>query len=787
MKLRSRAALYVAMIFCIFSTEVGPVNAASNDAADTSYFPYIAFVTFILVVSFITFQFYINYLKKKLMLEQDFLKNIITNVKTMILVCDSGGTVVMFNKFAQEISGYSLEEAEGKKVYEIPFLNEGTDLGKQIFNSLTANSLLKNFEACLTARDSKPIYTLWNMDLVRTTGGVSVSIVAMGIDITERKNAEHRLTESYKELELTHEELLATEEELKQQYDDLNLRDNDLKRSEERYRLAVEGVNDGIWDWDGKNGKLFMSKRSRLIMGFDMDSEITVIDKWFGVISHEDLDRFVKSFNKYITEPQEKHFQIEYRIRAAGDKTKWIRTRGMAIWDEGGIPIRVAGSNTDITEQRQSDEKIHQLAYYDSMTGLPNRALLMDRFIIAAANAQRKGWMVAIFFIDLDNFKTINDTIGHSFGDELLLRVGEQLKLKMRKSDTIARLGGDEFILLQANVKDMNEVNLLAERMIELFKQPWVLDEREFYVTASIGISMYPNNGSDLQELMKNADAAMYKAKETGKNNFKVYTQELNSRMMERLVLENHLRKAIEKNEFILYYQPQIELATGRIISMEALIRWSSPNIGWISPDAFIFIAEEIGIINIIGEWVLRSACTQLAKWHHEGFDELKISVNLSARQFQQIKLVELINKIMEETGVKAEWLELEITESLAMQDLEHTISILQNIKDIGISVSLDDFGKGYSSLNYLKMLPIDNLKIDKTFVHDIISNSNQAKIAKALIALAHNMDLTVTAEGVEDPGQLEFLKKEKCDIVQGFLFSKPKPAHELEPAKNFL
>lgn len=787
MSLTLKIALYMGIIFCIFSADIDPVNALFKGTTGTSKISYIIIAALMLVVLFVLLQLYISRLKKKLILEQDFSKSIIANAKTMIIVCASDGTVVMFNKFAQEVSGYSTEETEGRKVYEIPFFNEGTDVGKHIYDSMSADNPINNLETCLITRDRKSIYILWNLNVIKDAGRKSVSVVAMGIDITERKNAEYRLTVSYQELESTHEELMATEEEIKQQYDDLNLRDNELKRSEERYRLAVEGVNDGIWDWDGKDGRLFMSKRSALIMGFDADSENMTIEKWFGAILREDLDKFVRSFNKYITEPQKNHFQIEYRVKTANGRIKWIRTRGMAIWDESGIPIRVAGSNTDITEQKLSDEKIHQLAYYDSMTGLPNRTLLLDRFIIAAANAQRKGWMVAIFFLDLDNFKTINDTIGHSFGDELLFRVGEQLKLKMRKSDTIARLGGDEFIMLQANVKDMNEVNLLAARMLELFKQPWVLDEREFYVTASIGISLYPNNGSDLQELMKNADAAMYRAKETGKNNFKVYTQELNSRIMERMEIENHLRKATEKNEFLLYYQPQIELATGRITSMEALIRWSSPNIGWISPDAFIYIAEEIGIINIIGEWVLRSACTQLARWHAEGFGELKMSVNLSARQFQQINLVELITGIIKETGIKAEWLELEITESIAMQDLEHTITILQSIKDIGISISLDDFGKGYSSLNYLKMLPINNLKIDKTFVHDITSNSNQAKIAKALISLAHNMDLTVTAEGVENSGQLEFLKKEKCDIVQGFLFSKPKPADDLEPTKNYL
>lgn len=764
----------------------------------------ITIIILLLFALFILLQMYIARLKRSLLHARDFSKSIIENAKTAIIVCNDDGTVIMFNEYAQEVSCYSASEAVGKKVCEIPFLNDGTDIGRLIYGFVTGmtdtgesqkiiqlisepkENLMSNYETYLKSKDGKSVYIIWNVYLVRDEEKKSVNIVAMGTDITEMKSAEFRLAQSYWDLESAHEELMITEEEIKKQYDDLKQRDIDLKRSEERYRLAVEGVNDGIWDWDGSDKKLFMSKRCRQIMGFSSKNDYITLDMWFSIILREDLDKFIRSYNKYMASPQDYHFQIEYRINTADEKIKWIRTRGMAIWDENGTPIRVAGSNTDITEQKLADEKIHQLAYYDSMTGLPNRALLMDRFIIAAASAKRKGRMVGVFFLDLDNFKTINDTIGHSFGDQLLFRVGKQLKSKMRKSDTIARLGGDEFIMLQANVKDIEEINQFAKRVLELFKQSWVLDEREFCVTASMGISVYPKDGSNLQELMKNADTAMYRAKETGKNNFEIYTQELNSRILERLEIENCLRKASDKGEFILYYQPQIELNTGRIRGMEALIRWSSPFLGWISPDAFIYIAEEIGVINIIGEWVLRSACTQLGRWHSEGFDDLKISVNLSSRQFQQINLLDMLIEIIRDTGIKAEWLELEITESVIMQDLEHNISVLKSIKELGIGISLDDFGKGYSSLNYLKILPIDNLKIDQTFVHDITKSSSQAKVASALISLAHSLDLTVTAEGVEETGQLELLASVGCDIMQGFLFSKPKPADELEPSEIF-
>ncbi len=742
---------------------------------------YVIFAVIVLLLILAFIQFYISHLKKRLNNQQKFSKSIVENAKTMMIICSSDGKVVMFNKYAQEMTGYSPEEVEGSNIGEVSFLNENTGLGRMILETVKNKTVVQNFDTCLVSKAGKNVYTLWNIDVINDTGNAPIYTAALGMDITDRKIAESRLADSYQELESLYGELVTKEIELKLQFDDLISRDNDLRRSEERYRLAVEGVNDGIWDWDGKDGKLFLSRQSKIILGLPLDEEYLTIEKWFEVIVKEDLDMFVRSLNKYITEPQKYHFQIEYRIKADDGCIKWVRTRGMAIWDESGIPVRAAGSITDITQQRQADEKIHRLAYYDSMTGLPNRTLLNDRFIVAAASAQRKGRKIAVFFLDLDNFKAINDTIGHTYGDQLLLKVGEQLKLKMRRSDTLARLGGDEFIMLQSNVGSMEDVYRLAVRMLEIFKRPWTLDDREFYVTASIGISVYPNDGSDLQELMKNADTAMYRAKENGRNNFQVFTQELNLRIMERMEIENHLRRAAEKKEFVLHYQPQIELATGRVKCVEALIRWANPDMGWIMPDSFIHIAEETGLIGGIGEWVLLTACTQLKKWHEEGHDDLRISVNLSARQFQQPGIYEIVIDAIKRTEIKAEWLELEITESLAMQDLEMTINILGRFREAGIGISLDDFGKGYSSLNYLKALPITNLKIDKTFIHGIANGSNQSKIVKALISLAHSMDLSVTAEGVENSAQLEYLVKECCDNAQGYLFSRPKTAMDID------
>lgn len=749
---------------------------------ETQMIFYIIYSLLLLILLFtFAIRLYISRRDRKLYLQREVSQAIIENAKTMVIIFSLDGKVLMFNKFAQEMTGYGRKDVTGRSIADIPFLGMDTELGRMIREAVSEKTIVQNKEICFTAKNGRKVFSLWNVDMINDTENVPVYVAAMGIDITDRKNTESRLADSYQELESLYRELVTKEIELRLQFDDLNARDNDLRRSEERYRLAVEGVNDGVWDWDGRDGRLFMSKKGRDILGIDTDEEFLTIEKWFEVILREDLDKFVVSLNKYISEPQKKHFQIEYRVKDDDDEIRWVRTRGMAIWDDDGNPVRVAGSITDITEQKLADEKIHRLAFFDSLTGLPNRALLMDRFSIAEANARRKNKSIAVYFLDLDNFKTINDTMGHTYGDKLLLKVGEQLRLKLRKSDTIARLGGDEFIMLQTNINSMDDVYKLAARMLNVFKKPWKLDDREFYVTASIGISIYPNDGTDLRELMKNADAAMYRAKEKGKNNFQIFTPELNMKIMERMEIENHLRKAAQKKEFVLYYQPQIELNTGKVKCVEALIRWSDPHMGWIMPEAFIHIAEETGMIGNIGEWVMATACAQLRKWHEEGHDDLRVSVNLSAKQFQQPDIFEKIMGIIEKTGIKPEWLELEITESLAMQDLEHTTSILSRIRDAGFGISLDDFGKGYSSLNYLKALPITNLKIDKTFIHGISNSVNQAKIVKALISLAHSMDLTVTAEGVESSAQLGFLLKERCDTAQGYLFSKPKPAKDVD------
>ena len=435
----------------------------------------------------------------------------------------------------------------------------------------------------------------------------------------------------------------------------------------------------------------------------------------------------------------------------------------------------------DITELKKKDEILYNMEYYDSLTGLPNKSLFSDRLNMALAQARRNKEMCAVIILDLDNFKTINDTLGHSVGDVLLKQVAQKIKSILREVDTVARIGGDEFIILQPQIKKISDATRIADRILEKFQHPWVLKGKEYYITASMGIGIYPNDGQDGQTIFKNADTALNRAKELGRNNYQLYAESMNAKVMQKLDMESNLRRAIEREEFVLFYQPQIDMRNGKIVGMEALLRWYRPEYGLVPPMEFISLAEESGLIVPIGEWVIKTVFRQSKKWIDSGIGPQLIAVNLSARQFQQHDLVELIERFRREAELRPELIELEITESTAMRDLEFTIDILNQLREIGIRISLDDFGIGYSSLNYLRQLPINTLKIDKSFVQEITTNSNAEAIANTVIDLAHKMNLTVVAEGVETKEQLCFLKNEGCDRAQGYFFSKPLPASEIE------
>jgi diguanylate cyclase (GGDEF)-like protein len=430
--------------------------------------------------------------------------------------------------------------------------------------------------------------------------------------------------------------------------------------------------------------------------------------------------------------------------------------------------------------QRRIETMILHQASHDQLTGLANRLLFSERLSLSLASSHQQAEMIAVVCLDLTGFKNINDTLGHAVGDQLLKSVAMRLKSCLRPNDIISRWGGDEFMLLFSPILSTEDAIQSAEKILDSLGTPFLLKDQELYIKASLGIAIAPYDGEDAETLLKNADAAMYLAKQQGRNNYQLYTPSIGSQALERMILENHLYKALEKQEFLLYYQPQINLITGELVGMEALIRWRHPERGLVPPNQFIPLAEETGLIAPMGEWVLRTACQQNKQWQLAGLPPITIAVNLSMRQFQQNNLVILVRKILEDTQLEPQYLELEITESIAIQDVDLTISVLRHLQTMGLHISMDDFGMGYSSLSALKHLPLDSLKIDQTFVRDLKNNAQDTAIVQVILALGKGLDLKVIAEGVETREQSDFLRSLDCKFAQGYFFSKPLPVEEV-------
>jgi diguanylate cyclase (GGDEF)-like protein len=425
-------------------------------------------------------------------------------------------------------------------------------------------------------------------------------------------------------------------------------------------------------------------------------------------------------------------------------------------------------------ERKRTEQSIQVLANYDSLTQLPNRELLQDRMTQAIAQATRQQTLVGLLLLDLDRFKLVNDTLGHDFGDELLKEVASRVKSCIRASDTLSRLGGDEFVVILNGIETASDAAKVARKVIDTLSRPIVLNGHEVVVTGSIGISLFPNDGRERNALLSNADVAMYRAKEQGRNHFQFYTEGMNAATIERLTLENDLRHAVERDELVLHYQPLLELASGRITGVEALVRWQHPEQGMIPPIQFIPLAEETGLIASIGTWVLREACAQMKRWINDGADPMVVSVNLSSHQFHREDMLRTVTEALEQTGLDPSLLSLEITESSLMVNPDEAVVTLCLLHSMGVGISIDDFGTGYSSLGYLKRFPISTLKIDRSFINDLTENPEDSAIVRAVLAMAHSLSIGVVAEGVETEYQLEFLREAGCDIIQGYHLSKP-------------
>lgn len=552
-----------------------------------------------------------------------------------------------------------------------------------------------------------------------------------------------------------------------------------LLLANERLSLAQCTAGAGVWDWDIPTGTLTWSDEFFHLFGLDPAAAAATFDTWRSVVHPDDLQRAEEVIFTSIRD-HAPHFN-EYRITLPTGEVRWIDAFGDTTYDADGNAQRMIGICIDTTGRKQAEAQIEFLAHHDHLTHLPNRFVAKERLKMAMAFADRADENVALLFLDLDKFKAINDTLGHTVGDLLLVEVSRRLQACLRETDTVSRQGGDEFLVILTHIHDMNDVMGSAAKIVAALAAPYEIDGHVLSVTVSVGIAIYPNDAQDTDTLMQQADTAMYHAKGTGGNDYTFFSEQMNAAVAMAHAIRGDLQQALAGGEFALHYQPQIDLASGRVTGVEALLRWHSPKRGLVLPDEFISIAEDCGLIVPIGEWVLQEACRQAVHWQQAGLPELTVAVNLSAMQFRRGNLQQSVVQALSASGLAPALLELELTESLLIVEAEHALEAVRSLRSLGIRFAIDDFGTGYSSLAYLKRFPIDKLKIAQAFVQDMNTNPEDAAIVHAIIQMARALNLRTVAEGIETADTVEHLRLHHCDEVQGNYFSRPLPAEEFQ------
>lgn len=649
-----------------------------------------------------------------------------------IVIIDTQGDIEYVNSNFSLFTGYSATEVMGKNLRTLRYDNLSPELSQKMWTRLTEEGEWRG-EIENRKKSGEIYWAVLSMSSIRDDNGEITHFLVVEEDITKQKSMASALQDT-----------------------------------QERYRMLIQNSVEAIYLHDPKSKRVLEANQAFLnLLGYTEEDLSTLTMYDFIDHDRESIAALTKQINA-----SEGGCDVGERVWRCKNGTRRRMQVTAGRMKQGGKAIGFAIAR-DITEQKQAQERLRYLAHYDELTGLPNRVLFNDRLQDAMIDANGKKRLVAVMFLDLDRFKTINDTLGHEAGDALLIDVAGRLKNCIRRGDTASRLGGDEFTFVLADMAHVDDVARLAQKILASLAKPFHIAGRDLFITASIGITLYPLDQDNEAGLLKNADTAMYCAKEQGRNNFQFYTTEMNDKDLERLALETGMRSALDRKEFLLHYQPQVDLATGNIVGMEALVRWENPELGLISPAEFIPLAEETGLIVDIGEWVMYTACAQNKAWRDAGIPSLCVSVNLSTRQVMEKDLVEVVARILSKTGLDPSDLELELTESL-LQDPEKTISVLNELHELGVHLSIDDFGSGYSSLNYLKRFPIDRLKIDRSFICDISIDQDYAAIVNAIIAMAHSLGIKVVAEGVETREQLVFLCQRQCDLMQGYYFSKP-------------
>jgi len=557
-----------------------------------------------------------------------------------------------------------------------------------------------------------------------------------------------------------------------------------LINKEKRHKMVMQIANDGVWDWHLDTDFVEFDERYYTMAGYEKDEYPASVEEWLKRIHNDDIAHVKHSFESYLSGKSAKH-DVEFRFLRKDNTYMWILGKGKVVEsDVSGNPLRFIGTHSDITVQKEHEEKILHQAHFDSLTFLPNRFLSLDRLNIACKEAKRNGDLVALLFLDLDDFKKVNDTLGHDVGDQVLIDAANRLRHVVRSIDTVGRLGGDEFIIILGGLKNAKEAQPIVENLLNQFRNMFVINSRELLLTTSIGIAMYPNDASHASELLRLADSAMYDAKDCGRNTYSYYTSQMNKSAQRRLAIEEQLHGALARNEFTVHYQPKIDLPSSKIMGAEALLRWHNPILGNVPPDEFISVAEQTGAIINLGQFVLKQALEQTAIWQKNFNSDFEIAVNLSPRQFRDFQLMNVIQESLAATNVPPHSLELEITEGVLLSGHGHVKEVLSSITELGLKMAMDDFGTGYSSLSYLRTYPFDVLKIDRSFINEMTTSMKDKSLINAVISMSHALGLKVVAEGIKTQQQHELLRILGCDYGQGYLFSKPL---SVEDMTNFL
>jgi|GEM_PF-675304 len=683
-----------------------------------------------------------------LVTSEGFLKTIFDSILDPFCIFDRNFSIVRTNEAYAALKSKGIDTMTGSKCYELFYGNTG------ICEDCIVNKTFLTGHTC--AKEKKLTdpqgHELW-LEIftypILDSGGSISHVIEYTRDISERKRSETA-----------------------------------LKESEQRYALASQGANDGLWDWNIAGDRIYFSIRWKGMLGYTDDEIEDLPDEWFRRLHPDDREKIRNKISKYFEE-SDQHFEVEYRIMHKDGNYLWMLCRGLAVRDTDGKPYRMAGSQTDITARKMAEDQLLHDAFHDSLTGLANRALFLDRLQNAINRSKRvRAYIYAVMFFDVDRFKVINDSLGHSAGDQLLIEISRRIKNCIRPGDTVARLGGDEFAVLLENITDVSDVKGVLDRIQRAFEHtPIMIEGNEIFVTHSIGVALETDRYVEPDQILCDADIAMYAAKAKGKARYEIFDEGMHDSVVDKLQLESDLRAAIEHmNDFILHYQPILNVCSHELVGFEALVRWHHPRRGIVHPLEFIPLAEETGLIHILGEWVIHEACRQLMRWQKEYHTPhpLKMSANVSGKQFLKDGFVETVLNIIKNTGIAPSSLAIEVTESIIMEDLDKAVMAMSRLRDAGIHIHIDDFGTGYSSLNYLNKFPVTALKIDKSFIIDILNNNENREIVRTIISLAQGLKLNVIAEGVELPDHLEEISNMECNYAQGYFFSKPMAPEDL-------